>query len=112
VDVFTAVADPTRRRILDLLAERELPAGALVAAVPELTQPAVSRHLRVLRETGLVSSTPAGQQRIYRLERDGLDEIDLWIERTRRFWAPALDRLDAHVRESEPTVTDPERKPR
>ena len=111
MDVFTAVADPTRRRILEALAEGEQPAGELVAAVPELTQPAVSRHLRVLRETGLVSSTPAGQQRIYRLERDGLDEIDVWIERTRRFWTPALDRLDAHVRDSDPSVTDSERKP-
>ncbi len=109
--MFTAVADPTRRRILELLAEREQPAGELVAAVRELTQPAVSRHLRVLRETGLVSSTPAGQQRIYRLEREGLDEIDVWIERTRRFWTPALDRLEAHVRDSETAVTNPERKP-
>ncbi|WP_369806730.1 MULTISPECIES: ArsR/SmtB family transcription factor [Amycolatopsis] len=72
MDVFAAVAEPSRRTLLDLLAEGELAAGALVAALPGLTQPAVSRHRRILRESGLVEVRPDGQRRIYALRPEGL----------------------------------------
>jgi DNA-binding transcriptional ArsR family regulator len=94
VDVFTVIADPSRRRILDLLAAGDQSAGRLVDEFPSLTQPAVSRHLRVLREAGLVSVRGDGQRRLYRLEPRGLAELDAWLARYRGFWA---DALDAHV---------------
>lgn len=100
MDVFTALADPTRRRLVELLGEGEQPAGALVAEFPQLTQPAVSRHLRVLRVTGLVSSRAVGTQRRYRLERQGLEELRLWIARYDALWSGALDSLESHVRDS------------
>jgi DNA-binding transcriptional ArsR family regulator len=97
MDVFVAVAEPTRRAILDLLAEGERPAGALVAAFPELTQPAVSRHLRVLLEVGLVEVRPEAQRRIYALRPDRLAEMDDWLGRYRRFWDHRLDALERHL---------------
>lgn len=97
VDVFEAVADPSRRTLLDLLSGGERSAGELVATLPKLTQPAVSRHLRVLREVGLVEVRPEGQRRIYALRADGLVEIDSWISRYRRYWAGHLDALERHL---------------
>ena len=84
MDVFEAVAEPSRRALLDLLAEGERPAGELVAHLPALTQPAVSRHLRVLREAGLVEVRPVAQQRIYALRAEGLAELDAWLAYHRR----------------------------
>jgi len=97
MDVFEAVADPTRRAVLELLAARERSAGELVAAFPALTQPAVSRHLRVLRESKLVDVRADGTRRVYSLRPAGLSELDRWIERYRRFWAERLDGLEAHL---------------
>ncbi|HVV13978.1 metalloregulator ArsR/SmtB family transcription factor [Amycolatopsis sp.] len=97
MDVFEAVAEPHRRALLDLLAERERPAGELVESLSELTQPAVSRHLRILREVGLVEVRPDGQRRIYALRADGLREIDGWIARYRRYWPRHLDALTEHL---------------
>jgi DNA-binding transcriptional ArsR family regulator len=97
VDVFEAVAEPHRRVLLDLLAEGERPAGELVASLPGLTQPAVSRHLRILREVGLVEVKPDGQRRIYALRADGLAEIDAWIQRYRRYWSRHLTALERHL---------------
>lgn len=97
MDVFEAVADPSRRALLDVLAEGDRSAGELVATLPKLTQPAVSRHLRVLREVGLVEVRPDGQRRIYALRADGLVEIDNWIDRYRRYWARHLDALAEHL---------------
>lgn len=97
MDVFEAVAEPHRRTLLDLLADGERSAGDLVASLPALTQPAVSRHLRVLREVGLVEVRPDGQRRIYALRADGLVEIDTWIERYRRYWPRHLDALSRHL---------------
>jgi DNA-binding transcriptional ArsR family regulator len=99
VDVFEAVAEPSRRALLDLLAERERAAGELVASLPALTQPAVSRHLRILREVGLVEVRPDGQRRIYSLRADRLVEIDGWLSRYRRFWRDHLDALQQHLEE-------------
>ena len=83
MDVFEAVAEPNRRALLDLLAEGDQAAGDLVASLPGLTQPAVSRHLRILREAGLVEVRPDGQRRIYTLRPGALLEIDNWISRYR-----------------------------
>lgn len=92
-----AVAEPTRRAMLDLLAGGERSAGTLVAAFPQLTQPAVSRHLKVLREVGLVEVRVAAQRRIYALRPRALSEVDDWLAGYRRFWAGHLDDLEAHL---------------
>jgi DNA-binding transcriptional ArsR family regulator len=97
VDVFEAVAEPSRRALLDQLAGGERTAGELVACLPHLTQPAVSRHLRVLREVGLVEVRPDAQRRIYALRADGLVEIAAWLGRYRRFWSGHLDALERHL---------------
>jgi DNA-binding transcriptional ArsR family regulator len=97
MDVFAAVAEPTRRAILDLLAEGERPAGELVAAFPSLTQPAISRHLRVLLSVGLVKVRPEAQRRIYTLQPDKLAELDVWVNRYRQFWSDRLDALEQHL---------------
>lgn len=95
--VFAAVSNPDRRRILDLLKDGGRPAGELVAEFPELPQPAVSRHLRVLREAGLVSVSAQAQRRIYSLQPLGLREVDAWVSLYRRFWAERLDMLESHL---------------
>ena len=95
--VFAAVSNPTRRQILDLLKLRERPAGELVAAFPALPQPAISRHLRVLREAGLVSVSPRAQQRIYALQPTKLRELDAWVSIYREFWSGRLGSLEAHL---------------
>ncbi len=102
MDAFTAIAEPNRRRMLELLAGGERRAGEIARVVPNLTQPAVSRHLRVLRESGLVRVRASGQRRIYGLEPAGLQAIDAWLERYRALWIGALARLDRQLRE-EPT---------
>jgi DNA-binding transcriptional ArsR family regulator len=97
VDVFTALADPTRRTMLDLLTGGEQPAGHLVAAFPTLTQPAVSRHLRVLREVGLVDVRAHAQRRIYTLRPEPLSEVDAWLGRYRQYWTRHLDAVEDHL---------------
>ena len=97
MDVFEAVAEPSRRALLDALAGGERTAGDLVATLPGLTQPAVSRHLRVLREAGLVDVRPDAQRRIYALRPDGLAELDDWLGRYRRYWRGHLGALERHL---------------
>ena len=97
MDVFEAIAEPHRRALLDALTDGECTAGDLVATLPELTQPTVSRHLRVLREVGLVEVRADAQRRIYALRADGLVEIDTWITRYRQHWAGHLDALERHL---------------
>lgn len=97
MDVFAALAEPTRRQMLDLLAQGERPAGDLGKKFPHLTQPAVSRHLRVLREAGLVDVEPRAQQRIYRLRPHKLRELDRWLARYRKYWPAKLDALADHL---------------
>lgn len=106
MDVFEVVAEPHRRAILDLLAGQPRPAGEIVNAFPALTQPAVSRHLRVLREAGLVEARAAAQQRIYALKPDRLAEMDAWLERFRRHWAGHLDTLELHLAATVPHKQD------
>jgi DNA-binding transcriptional ArsR family regulator len=93
---FEAIAEPNRRRILDLLREGERPAGDLVDALA-ISQPGVSKHLRQLREAGLVSARADGQRRLYRLEPKGLAELDAWLAPYRQFWAARLAALDRHL---------------
>jgi DNA-binding transcriptional ArsR family regulator len=93
---FDVVAEPTRRRILDLLLAGELAVGDLVADLAA-SQPTVSRHLRVLREAGLVSSRTDAQRRVYSINTAPLAEIDAWLEPYRQLWAGRLDRLSAHL---------------
>jgi DNA-binding transcriptional ArsR family regulator len=101
VDVFEAIAEPNRRVLLDTLAAGNRTAGELVAALPDLTQPSVSRHLRILREVGLVEVRPDAQRRIYALRADGLVAIDSWIERYRQFWTAHLDALERHLNKTQ-----------
>jgi DNA-binding transcriptional ArsR family regulator len=93
---FEAIAEPNRRRILDLLRAGERPAGDLVEATG-LSQPGVSKHLKLLREAGLVSVRPDGQRRLYKLEPDELAELDAWLQPFRSFWANRLDALEDHL---------------
>jgi DNA-binding transcriptional ArsR family regulator len=97
MSAFTAVAHPTRRSVLDLLVQRDLPAGDLVAAFPHISQPAVSRHLRVLRNAGLVSVRVQAQQRIYSLQPKALTELDSWVAKYQEFWPDRLDALERHL---------------
>jgi DNA-binding transcriptional ArsR family regulator len=93
---FEALAEPNRRRILDVLREGERPAGDLVEALA-ISQPGVSKHLKLLREAGLVSVRAEGQRRLYRLEPQGLAEVEAWLAPHRRAWADRLSRLEAHL---------------
>ena len=92
-----ALADPTRRRIVELLTEGEHSAGELAAHF-ETSRPGVSRHLRVLREQGLVHARDEGRRRLYSLDPQPLAELDEWLERYRAFWTNRLDALDTEIR--------------
>jgi len=96
---FVVLAEPHRRQILDLLRERERPVGDLVDRL-RLSQPAVSKHLRVLRDAGLVEVRPVAQQRLYRLRAEPLAEVDAWLAPYRRLWSRSLDALDQHLEEN------------
>lgn len=96
-DVFSAVADPNRRAMLDLLTAQPRSAGEIVSRFPQLTQPGVSRHLRVLREAQLVSVTVRAQQRIYSLKPEGLQALHDWISRYQDFWTEKLGALEDHL---------------
>lgn len=106
MDVFTAVADPTRRRVLDLLRGEERSAGSLAEAFPGMSQPAVSKHLKALREAGLVSVRRDEQRRMYSLRAEGLVELDVWLEGYREFWAARLDALGEHLAARHGAATD------
>lgn len=93
---FQVLADPTRRRILDLLLERPLPVGELAGQLG-LTQPGASKHLRVLREAGLVAARQDAQRRWYELRPGPLTEIDTWLQPYRRLWDARLDALERHL---------------
>ena len=98
MNTFAALADPTRAEILDVISRRPRTVNEIVARF-DISQPAISRHLRVLREAGLVSVQPRGQTRVYKLETKPLQEIDTWLSRYRRFWADRLDALEHHMDE-------------
>jgi DNA-binding transcriptional ArsR family regulator len=94
------IAEPSRRRILDALRKGEQPVGALVESL-ELSQPTVSKHLRVLREAQLVDVRPEGQRRLYRVRPAALIDLDAWLEPYRQMWRRSLDELEAHDSEHE-----------
>jgi DNA-binding transcriptional ArsR family regulator len=100
MQVFEALADPTRRKIVELLAHRERSAGELAGHF-ELSQPAVSKHLRVLREAGVVHVRGDAQKRIYRLDSATLGQAEAWLARLRRFWDERLDALEDQLRREE-----------
>jgi len=97
---FDVLAEPTRRRILDLLREDERPVNELVARL-DFSQPGVSKHLRILRDAGLVEVRREAQWRLYRVRAAPLAEIDEWLAPYRRLWASTLDALERHVDETE-----------
>ena len=99
-DIIEVLAEPSRRRILDILREGELSVGALVDR-PGTSQPLVSKHLRVLREAGLVEVRVDGQRRLYRITPEPLAELDAWLDPYRRMWRASLDRLEKHLTEGE-----------
>jgi DNA-binding transcriptional ArsR family regulator len=96
VAIIDVLAEPNRRRILDLLRDGERPVGELVGAL-DVSQPTVSKHLRVLRDAGLVDVRAQAQQRLYRLRAEPLREIDEWLSPFRALWAEHLDALEQVV---------------
>src|SRR4051794_8063697 len=97
---FDVLAEPTRRRILDLLLETERPVNELVTTL-KVSQPGVSKHLRVLREAGLVEVRIDAQRRLYRVRPEPLAEIEAWLAPSRRLWGGRLDALERHRDETE-----------
>lgn len=97
-DAFNAIAEPQRRRILTLLRERERPVGDLARELG-MTQPGASKHLRVLREVGLVHARDAGRERVYALDARGLRPIHEWVGGFEEYWNQTFDRLNTYVRE-------------
>ena len=97
-DTFNAIAEPKRRRVLQMLANGELPVNDIVDRLG-WSQPVVSKHLGVLKEVGLVSVRKDGRQRLYRLEGEHLKPIHDWVKSFERFWEERLDRLDEYLQE-------------
>jgi DNA-binding transcriptional ArsR family regulator len=100
VHAFDVLGDPVRRRILELLADGERSAGELGAVVQDefgISQPAVSQHLRVLRDHGFTSVRSAGTRRLYAVDPTPLREVDQWLDRYRRFWDQRLDALGTEL---------------
>jgi DNA-binding transcriptional ArsR family regulator len=97
VEALVALADPTRRELVALLAAGEVTAGDLAGRFP-VSRPAISRHLRVLREAGLVTARADGKRRLYALDPRPLRELDDWLEPYRDLWAQRLDALDTEIR--------------
>jgi len=100
VHAFNILGEPIRRRILELLADQEQPAGAITEVIQRefgISQPGVSAHLRVLREAGFTSVRTQGTRRLYAVQPAAFQDIDLWLERFRRFWTPHLDALETEL---------------
>jgi len=95
-NVFEIIAEPNRRAILSLLASSQQSVGQIELQL-HMSQPSVSKHLRVLREAGFVESTVHAQRRLYRLKPEPLKELDAWLEPFRRFWSAHLDALERHL---------------
>ena len=98
---FDVLGDPVRRRILELLADGERTSGAVVDVVGAefgISQPAVSQHLKVLRESGFATVRPDGNRRLYAVDPSGMREVDAWLEQFRSFWAQRLDALGTELR--------------
>ncbi len=100
MDTFTVLADPTRRQIIESLCTGERAFGD-IAEQFEMSRPAVSQHLKVLRDADIVTVRAEAQRRIYRLSDEGLDEIDEWLQKVRRYWSGRLNKLEQALREEE-----------
>jgi DNA-binding transcriptional ArsR family regulator len=100
--VFEIIAEPNRRAILSLLASSQQSVGEIERQL-RMTQPAVSKHLRVLRDAGFVESTVDAQRRLYRLKPEPFEELDAWLARFRRFWSAHLDALERHLDRMDPS---------
>jgi DNA-binding transcriptional ArsR family regulator len=100
VDAFTVLADPTRRQIIESLCMGERAFGE-IAEQFKMSRPAVSQHLKVLRDADIVTVRAEAQRRIYRLNDVGLDEVDEWLRKVRRFWPDRLDKLEQALRDEE-----------
>jgi DNA-binding transcriptional ArsR family regulator len=98
---FAALADPTRQRIVEMLAAGPLPAGEIAGRF-KLSPPAISQHLKTLKEARLVTVKPVAQKRIYQLNPDGMDALADWVARIRAFWNPKLDALEAALNADTP----------
>ncbi|WP_019136128.1 ArsR/SmtB family transcription factor [Cellulomonas massiliensis] len=114
---FDVLGDPVRRRLLELMADGERPAGELTDAVRAefgISQPAVSQHLRVLRESGFARVRPEGARRLYAVDPSGLQDVDRWLEPFRAFWSQRLDALGTELARGrrERRLADPERTDR
>jgi DNA-binding transcriptional ArsR family regulator len=94
--VFDIIAEPNRRAILSLLVSSQQSVGEIERQL-RMTQPTVSKHLRVLREAGFVESTVDAQRRLYRLKTEPFQEVDAWLEPFRRFWSAHVDALERHL---------------
>lgn len=100
MNAFDVLGDPVRRRILELIADGEQTAGAVTGTIQEefgISQPAVSQHLRVLRESGFVTVRAEGTRRLYAVDSAPLEEVDIWLERFRQFWNQRLDALGTEL---------------
>ena len=100
VHAFDVLGDPVRRRILELLAGGEMSAGEIGTTIQDeftITQPAVSQHLKVLRDNGFASVRPDGQRRLYAVDGRALRDVDEWLNAFRRFWTPHLDALATEI---------------
>jgi DNA-binding transcriptional ArsR family regulator len=102
MDTFAALADPTRRHIIELLATGEQTFGELAERF-EMSRPAVSQHLKVLRDADIVASRPDAQRRVYRLNNGALDELETWVKSVRRFWSSSLDELERILEQPDST---------
>ncbi len=100
MDAFTVLADPTRRQIIESLCMGERAFGE-IAEQSEMSRPAVSQHLKVLRDADIVRVRAEAQRRIYSLSDEGLDEVDEWLQKVRRYWLGRLDKLEQALRDEE-----------
>jgi DNA-binding transcriptional ArsR family regulator len=101
VHAFDVLGDPIRRRILELLGQGEAAAGELTRTIQQefgISQPGVSQHLKVLRESGFVTVRADGTRRLYATSYERFDEVDAWMDRVRAFWTPKLDALELEIR--------------
>lgn len=107
---LAAIADPTRRKIIELLAVRERTSGELVAEF-DMSAPAISQHLNILRDAGLVTTRAEGQSRIQSLNPEGFDNLEAWLQKTRSVWSSRLDALERELRaEDAANAKKPSRK--
>ncbi|HEX7913554.1 MAG TPA: metalloregulator ArsR/SmtB family transcription factor [Paraburkholderia sp.] len=107
---FAIIAEPSRRAILSLLASSELSVGDIEEKL-NLSQPSVSKHLRVLRDAGFVQSRVDAQRRLYRIKPEPLIEIDAWLAQFRQFWSVHVDALERHLDQMDPAPQRKRKKP-